>query len=104
MFIVIYRFSVKAKKHDQFKKAWKEMTKLILNYSGSYGSRLHKENDSTFIAYAQWPDEISWKMGFDKLPKQADIFSKQMQNSCDKIETIHKMTVVEDLLKSKNSG
>ena len=99
MFTVIYKFEVKSKHHKPFEKAWKELTKLIYQYSGSYGSRLHKEKENIYIAYAQWPDKKTWETGFNKLPKEAELISKQMNECCHKTETLHTLEVVEDLLK-----
>ena len=54
-FTVIYSFDIVEGKENEFINCWTELTKLIYKFEGSYGSRLHKENDSLFIGYAQWP-------------------------------------------------
>ena len=54
-FTVIYSFDIVEGKENEFINSWTELTKLIYKFEGSYGSRLHKVNDSLFIGYAQWP-------------------------------------------------
>ena len=62
MFTVIYSFQVKPKQDKIFIKAWSDLTKLILEYEGSLGSRLHLESDGKYIAYAQWPSKKNGKI------------------------------------------
>jgi hypothetical protein len=35
----------------------------MITRCGSLGARLHRSDEGTFIAYAQWPDRESWKAG-----------------------------------------
>lgn len=74
------------------------MTLLIRKYEGGLGSRLHKQTDIRYIAYAQWPDRETWEKSGSKLPESADEIRKMMRESCEKIETIYELTVVDDLL------
>jgi heme-degrading monooxygenase HmoA len=53
MFTVIYSFQVKPGQVHKFEKAWKDLTLLISEYEGSLGSRLHKQSELSYIAYAQ---------------------------------------------------
>ncbi len=46
---------------EDFRRAWSEMTKLILKECGSLGSRLHRSEDGSWIAYAQWPSREQWE-------------------------------------------
>ena len=101
MFVAIYRFSTKADKQKQFKQAWHEMTKLIYEHEGSLGSRLHRESETEYIAYAQWPDRKAWQDSGNNLPETANKIRQAMQDSCEKIETLHELTVVDDLLETK---
>ena len=57
MFCVIYKFPVKADSEEQFLSAWNHLTKIIRAQNGGLGSRLHRNHDGSWIAYAQWPDE-----------------------------------------------
>lgn len=99
MFIFLYRFKVKSNKIDDFKKGWRGFTELIYKHEGSLGSRLHKNNNGDFIAYAQWPNALIFKASGDNLPDVANDFREIMREACDEIEVLHKMNVVEDLLK-----
>ena len=101
MFTVIYSFKVKTGQEAIFQKAWADLTKLIYESEGSLGSRLHHVEDDHFIAYAQWPNKERWENAGNQLPTSAKEISKNMKDACDKIETLYKMEVVEDLLKSK---
>ncbi len=101
MFAVIYQFNVKENMNFEFIKAWKELTELIYEYEGSLGSRLHKLNDKSYLAYAQWPDKETWKNSGNDLPPSADRIRKAMKHSCTSIEVLHELDSIEDLLKSR---
>lgn len=102
MFVAIYKFIIIPGKENEFIEAWEELTRLIYEYEGSLGSRLHKESNLVFIAYAQWPNKSAWENSGDKLPEESKLVRKMMRGSCEKIETIHTMDVVSDLLKEKH--
>jgi len=59
MFVVVYRWKVKPGGEDQFREGWREMTQSIYETFGSRGSRLHRAEDGTWVAYAQWPDRAT---------------------------------------------
>ena len=59
-FAVIYQWLVKPEKEQQFLRAWQTLTDLQMKERGVRGSRLHKSENGTWIAYAQWPDRESW--------------------------------------------
>jgi len=61
MFAVLYRWSVRAGHEEQFTEAWTAMTVSIREQCGSFGSRLHRSADGTWVAYALWPDEATWQ-------------------------------------------
>lgn len=61
MFAVIYRWRVAPGKERQFQVAWEFVTREFLANAGSLGSRLHRSSDGTLVAYAQWPDRLSWE-------------------------------------------
>jgi len=103
MFCVIYEFKIKVEKKDVFLKAWSDFTKAIYRVNGSLGSRIHSTEDpKTFIAYAQWPSEEV----FDKTaPIESYTTEEQqarraMSESTTEIKVVHKLSVIEDLLKS----
>ena len=101
MFAVIYQFKVKENMNSKFIQAWKQLTQLIYEYEGSLGYRLHKETDNSYIAYAQWPDKETWKNSGDKLPDNANVVRRIMKECCTRIEILHELDCIEDLLKSK---
>ena len=90
-----------AGKENDFINSWAALPKLIYQFAGSYGSRLHKVDKDVFIAYAQWPDLATWALSGDKLPEIANEIRKQMRKCCLEIKTEYEMTVVEDFLKDK---
>ncbi len=40
----------------QFIDGWERVTRSIHQRCGSFGSRLHRCSDGTWLAYARWPD------------------------------------------------
>ena len=98
MFIVIYSFKLKENSEKDFIESWKGLTLLIRNHEGSLGSRLHKKDSLNYIAYAQWPDKITWKNSGNKLPAEAVQHRINMKNTCTEIKTEYELSVVEDLL------
>jgi quinol monooxygenase YgiN len=61
MFIALYRWKLKPEKENQFREAWSQVTLAIRDKCGSLGSRLHRSEDGTWVAYAQWPNKESWQ-------------------------------------------
>lgn len=101
MFAVIYQFQPKAGQEESFIEAWKELTQLIYAYEGSLGSRLHRADNGSFIAYAQWPSKTAWEASGNKLPEGANAARDRMKAACTSIQTIHQLETVEDLLQRK---
>ena len=98
MFTVIYTFNVLPGKVKDFIFNWEELTKLIYQFEGSFGSRLHHIKDLEYLAYAQWPDKETWSNSGSKLPEVASEFSKNMKAACASSTTNFELTVVSDLL------
>ena len=63
-FIVIYRWRLHPEKEAQFQQVWSRNTPLIIERCGGLGSRLHKAEDGTWLAYAQWPDKATWERSY----------------------------------------
>ncbi|MBP9153167.1 MAG: antibiotic biosynthesis monooxygenase [Flavobacteriales bacterium] len=101
MFAVIYQFKVKENRESEFINAWKQLTQLIYEYEGSLGSRLHKQSDGMYLAYAQWPAKETWKNSGNKLPDAANEIRRIMGESCTHIETLYELDCTEDLLRSE---
>ena len=53
MFALVYRFRIHENTEQAFISSWAELTRMIRKHEGSLGSRLHKEDETTYIAYAQ---------------------------------------------------
>jgi len=98
MYIVIYEFKVKENNTQKFIDSWKAMTNLLKLHEGSLGSRLHKQNELHYIAYAQWPSKEIFDNSGKKLPENVSEIRKNMKNSCEVIKALHHLEVVEDLL------
>ncbi len=103
MYSILYAFIVKPNQEKQFIESWKGLTSLIYKYEGSLGSRLHKKKHLHYIAYAQWPSKILFEVSGKNLPEQATYYRNLMRESCEKIEVMEKLEVVEDLLKESQN-
>ena len=55
MFTVLYRWRIKPGLEQQFLDGWQRVTRAIHTNCGSYGSRLHRCDDGTWLGYARWP-------------------------------------------------
>ena len=101
-FTVVYSFEIKENTTEQFIGAWTALTELIYEFEGSYGSRLHKVNESHYIGYAQWPNKSIFEQSGDNLPDSANFFHEQMRGCCIKIEKLFELESVEkDLIQNK---
>ena len=98
---IIYTFKVVEGKENKFISCWTELTKLIYEFEGSYGSRLHKVNDSLFIGYAQWPDKETYDKSGNNLPETANVLRLKMRDCCSEIKPEYEMFIVQDLLNDK---
>lgn len=59
-FAVIYRWRLRVGTEEAFRSAWETVTRIIRREHGGLGSRLHRADDGTWLAYAQWPDRAAW--------------------------------------------
>jgi len=98
VFCVVYQWKVKPGKEDLFRQTWRDITEAIFAQHGSLGSRLHRADDGSWVAYAQWPDEKSWShvdetVGVD--------LARANQKQCleAEVKVVFKLTVTDDLLK-----
>ncbi len=100
MFAAIYKFKVFPECEQKFFHSWRELTKLLMEYEGGLGSRLHSSvEENVYIAYAQWPNREMWeKQPKTNLPESAEEMRNLMRECCVEISTIHELEVVEDLL------
>ncbi|WP_421803028.1 antibiotic biosynthesis monooxygenase family protein [Flagellimonas sp.] len=98
MHAVIYRFDVIPGREKDFEKTWQLATETFIAHAGGLGSRLHKNEAGSYIAYAQWPDKISWESARQKLPKSAIKNLQRMNTYCEEITVLFNMEVKNDLL------
>lgn len=99
MHAIIYKFNVIEGHENDFEIAWKKLTKAFMAYSSGLGSRLHKDSEGNYIAYAHWPDRETWKKAGSKFPKNTEKFIKAMKNNSESTEILYQMDVMNDLLK-----
>jgi quinol monooxygenase YgiN len=76
-FAVIYRWRLRPGTEAAFRDAWAEVTAAIRRDRGGLGSRLHRADDGSWLAYAQWPDRASWETA-QSLPSADAIASSAM--------------------------
>ena len=98
MFIVIYSFEIIPDKKNVFLDCWRELTKLIYKYENSLGSRIHKQSENIYVAYAQWPNAETFENSGKKLPEKAIEIRRKMKEVCFEIKILNKLEVIEDLL------
>ena len=67
-FAVIYRWTIRVDKTEEFQEAWEKVTAAIRAQRGGLGSRLHQDEDLTWVAYAQWPDRETWEQSLELGP------------------------------------
>ncbi len=61
MFVALYRWKLREGTEEMFREGWLRRTLEIYRNCGSLGSRLHRAEDGTWVAYAQWPDRQTWE-------------------------------------------
>lgn len=106
MFAVIYRWRVIPGLEAQFERGWARGTQRIAAEFGGWGSRLHRAEDNVYIAYAQWPDEETWKKATDQRMYHSDEEARQMYREAivpGSFETLYAMPVVADELELRSA-
>jgi hypothetical protein len=101
MFAVIYRWQVVPGLEAQFEAGWRRGTERIAAEFGGWGSRLHAAGDGVYIAYAQWPDEATWKRATEQHMRHSDDEARRMYREAivpGTFETLYAMPVAADLL------
>jgi len=94
MFAVIYQWRVHPGREEQFADGWNRLTRAIQRSCGSYGSRLHRAADGSWVAYARWPDEQTRKACQPGEPEGARLMDEAIAESLPEIT----MEIVSDLL------
>lgn len=97
MFVVIYRWDCSAENEAAFRDAWSEMTHLLRAQHDSLGSRLHRADDGTLVAYAQLPSREHWESARATGPA-ADAARETMQRCATRAAPPLLLDVLDDLL------
>jgi quinol monooxygenase YgiN len=66
MFVAVYRWRVKPGREAEFRAAWVAVAEATFRAYGSLGSRLHRDADGAWVAYAQWPSREAWEAAWKK--------------------------------------
>lgn len=106
MFAVIYRWRVIPGLEAQFEEGWRAGTERIAAEFGGWGSRLHKAGDGVYVAYAQWPDEATFKHAMETRMDHSDDEARRMYREAivpGSFETLASGPVVADLLELKRA-
>ncbi len=96
-FAVVYRWRIQEGREAEFEAAWRRVTLAIRERCGSFGSRLHRVSDGTYVAYARWPSEASWKSCFAGDPPDAEGLRAMMDVVVER-DPVLRMEISDDLL------
>lgn len=104
MFVAVYWWRVQPGKEEQFRAAWRRGTEHIGRIYGGLGSRLHRNSDGRFVAYAQWPDESTWRRAFEAKmayddPETRAAFVDAIAETPPDHGPVFTMTMTDDLLR-----
>ena len=101
MFAVIYRWKLIPGREAQFEEGWRGGTAAIAKELGGWGSRLHRHDDGTVFAYAQWPDRATWERAMATRMHHSDDAAREKYRGAfepESFETVFAGEVVADLL------
>lgn len=103
MFCAAYKFTTLPNIDNadaRFIACWSAMTDYFKAEAGALGSRLHRSEDGTYYAYAQWPSEAVYNASRDIEPSQ-DFLKLRLEWSeiCAPSEVLWQGDILVDLLK-----
>lgn len=104
MFVAFYRWQVRDGAEDRFRAAWIRVTQANYRKYGSLGSRLHRDQDGHWVAYAQWPSEAAWEKAWKSgvlADPEASAEMRECVLAASQEEQFHpsfRLDVVEDML------
>lgn len=75
-FAVLYQWQIKPGKVRQFAEAWGAMSEALRAQRGALGSRLHRSEQGTWMAYAQWPSRQLYERSGDLGPVDPDALER----------------------------
>jgi quinol monooxygenase YgiN len=81
-FVAVYHWRVRPELLQQFLSSWEAVTLGIKAHRGGLGSKLHRAEDGTYVAYAQWPDRETWA-AMGSLPSADPQASQAMQEAIE---------------------
>jgi quinol monooxygenase YgiN len=96
-FAVVYQWRLKSGKEPQFMAAWEKLTELLREQRGARGSRLHRTDNGTLVAYAQWPSRADWERSC-ALHQLDEELSQQMLDAVEETWSPMFLTTVADRL------
>ncbi|MEH6630854.1 MAG: hypothetical protein V7776_08515 [Halopseudomonas aestusnigri] len=97
MHAIIYRWDLKPSAEEDFVSAWRDVTLCLKEKEGSGGSRLHKSDDGSYLAYALWDSLEHRTEAFESgIPHQDQIM--QMRDCTKQRHPEMKLVVTDDLL------
>jgi heme-degrading monooxygenase HmoA len=102
MFVVIYRWKLKEGTEERFREGWRRATEAIAEKYGALGSRLHRAEDGSWLAYAQWPDKDRWQAMRGGPAADAEAFAMMrdsIDDSASALSPLFLMTVTDDHFK-----
>lgn len=102
---MIYRWRIIPGREQQFEAGWRAGTERIAAEFGGWGSRLHYAGDQVYIAYAQWPDEATWKKALETRMRHSDDDARQKYLDAiepNTFETLFAAPVVADMLQHRS--
>lgn len=98
MFIALYRWRLKEGCEADFCEGWRRLTLEIRDKHGGWGSRLHKAEDGTFVAYAQWKDQEARDAAFaSQTVIDTEAVELMRRSIAQRLPDVY-MDVVDDLL------
>lgn len=99
-FAVLYRWRLVSGREESFRAAWARATDAVRAQRGGLGSSLHRAEDGTWWAYAQWPDRGAWET-FQAGPPTSEADATAMRDGiAERFDPIP-LEVVEDLLRQR---
>jgi heme-degrading monooxygenase HmoA len=101
MFAVVYRWKVLPGREAQFEEGWRAGTEAIAREFGGWGSRLHRGEGGVYVAYAQWPDRVTWERAMAVRMHHSDDEAREKYRSAfepKSFETLFAGDVAADLL------
>ncbi len=85
---------------EELIQSWVAMTQMIKHNANGKGSRLHKDQNGNYVAYANWSSSADWQRAKPFLPQDSETLSQQMRDSCNSIQTFFQLNEIADPIDS----